>query len=92
MITREVGIPRHTVCYLLRKLGYDAKQFTPDKRGRRAFRPETIDLVLRLRKEGISNREIAAEAGMSEKSATQILRRFGFRADGDPPQVRDRFV
>ena len=48
--------------------------------------------MLRLRKEGISNREIAAEAGMSEKSATQILRRFGFRADGDPPQVRGRFV
>ena len=91
IIAKAVGIPRHTVCALLRKLGYDAKCFTPETRGRRAFPQETIDLVLQRRAEGVSNRDIALEARMFQQSVTQILRRHGFRAASNPPQAPSRF-
>ncbi len=89
-IALEVGISRITVCAILRRFGYSAKDFTPETRGWRAFPHEVIGRVLDLRARAISTGDIGKATGMTDKSVNQILRRNGWRADMEPAQKRRR--
>ena len=47
-------------------------------RGRQRLRPSRVRLVGRLKSEGLSNRAIAAQIGVTEKAVRKLLRRLGW--------------